>query len=150
MHQFCFIRNNPNAANPALSWRASAKRRTHKFKADHRLALSVARMMCMSLLGAELHRIGARLARREPKSGPNLNVIPRELGGRTLIFIPKFAALNAFVSSRKISNGVTKHDYYEVTRDCFTPAETRTILPFVGSSGGGLPGACDLRVGRRF
>jgi hypothetical protein len=52
--------------------------------------------------------------------------------------------------STKTCVSVTEGDYYEVTRDSFTANVTQSILRFVGSSGGGLPGACDLRVGRRF
>lgn len=45
---------------------------------------------------------------------------------------------------------VTSRDYREVTREPFTETASASILLIEGSSGGGLPGACDLRVGRRF
>jgi hypothetical protein len=47
-------------------------------------------------------------------------------------------------------NAVTSLDYRKVTREPFTELVTASILLIEGSSGGGLPGACDLRVGRRF
>ena len=47
-------------------------------------------------------------------------------------------------------DAVTSPDYREVTREPFTEIESASILLIEGSSGGGLPGACNLRVGRRF
>lgn len=47
-------------------------------------------------------------------------------------------------------DAVTSRDYREVTREPFTEEASASILLIEGSSGGGLPGACDLRVGRRF
>jgi hypothetical protein len=47
-------------------------------------------------------------------------------------------------------DAVTSRDYRKVTREPFTEGASASILLIEGSSGGGLPGACNLRVGRRF
>jgi len=52
--------------------------------------------------------------------------------------------------SFNLFDAVTSPDYREVTREPFTEEASASILLIEGSSGGGLPGACDLWVGRRF
>jgi len=57
---------------------------------------------------------------------------------------------SAAVSVKPAQSWVTPRHYLKVTRELFTAAATHTILRCVGSSGGGLPSACDLRVAGAF